>query len=63
MAENRGLAYIEPGVVEIQDIDFPKLALGTSASVTTGSFSRSSPPTSAAAISTWCAGAPPRPPA
>ena len=28
MAENRGLAYIKPGVVEIHDIDFPKLALG-----------------------------------
>ena len=28
MAENRGLAYIKPGVVEIQDIDFPKLELG-----------------------------------
>ena len=28
MAENRGLAYVEPGVVEIQDIDFPTLALG-----------------------------------
>lgn len=28
MAVNRGLAYIKPGVVEIQSIDFPKLALG-----------------------------------
>ena len=28
MAENRGLAYIKPGVVEIQDIDFPRLVLG-----------------------------------
>jgi len=28
MASNRGLAYIKPGVVEIQSIDFPKLALG-----------------------------------
>jgi glutathione-independent formaldehyde dehydrogenase len=28
MAENRGVAYIKPGVVEIQNIDFPKLALG-----------------------------------
>src|SRR3954463_10839816 len=25
MASNRGVAYIKPGVVEIQDIDFPKL--------------------------------------
>lgn len=28
MASNRGVAYIKPGVVEIQSIDFPKLALG-----------------------------------
>ena len=28
MATNRGVAYIRPGVVEIQSIDFPKLALG-----------------------------------
>lgn len=28
MADNRGVAYIKPGVVEIQNIDFPKLALG-----------------------------------
>ena len=28
MAENRGVAYIRPGVVEVQGIDFPKLALG-----------------------------------
>ena len=28
MASNRGLAYIKPGVVEIQSIDFPELALG-----------------------------------
>ena len=27
MADNRGVAYIEPGKVEIQDIDFPKLEL------------------------------------
>jgi glutathione-independent formaldehyde dehydrogenase len=29
MASNRGVAYIKPGVVEIQSIDFPKLSLGT----------------------------------
>ena len=29
MASNRGVAYVRPGVVEVQDIDFPKLALGT----------------------------------
>lgn len=28
MAGNRGVAYIKPGVVEVQSIDFPKLALG-----------------------------------
>lgn len=28
MADNRGVAYIKPGVVEVQSIDFPKLALG-----------------------------------
>ena len=29
MASNRGVAYMGPGVVEIQSIDFPKLAIGT----------------------------------
>ena len=29
MASNRGVAYIRPGKVEIQTIDFPELALGT----------------------------------
>ena len=29
MASNRGLAFIKPGVVEIQSIDFPELALGS----------------------------------
>ena len=28
MASNRGVAYIKPGVVEVQSIDFPKLAIG-----------------------------------
>ena len=28
MANNRGVAYMGPGVVEIQSIDFPKLAIG-----------------------------------
>jgi glutathione-independent formaldehyde dehydrogenase len=27
MADNRGVAYIEPGKVEVQDIDFPELVL------------------------------------
>lgn len=28
MSSNRGVVYIKPGVVEVQSIDFPKLALG-----------------------------------
>ncbi len=28
MDTNRGVAYLEPGKVEVQDIEFPKLALG-----------------------------------
>jgi len=28
MSENRGIAYIKPGVVEVQNIAFPELALG-----------------------------------
>lgn len=28
MCKNHGVAYIEPGVVEVQSIDYPKLALG-----------------------------------
>ncbi len=28
MATNRGLAYIKPGIVEVQNINFPELALG-----------------------------------
>jgi len=27
MAGNRGVAYVKPGVVEIQKIDYPKLPL------------------------------------
>lgn len=29
MSQNRGVAYIKPGVVEVQKIEFPKLAIGT----------------------------------
>lgn len=29
MAGNRGVAYIKPGVVEVQKMDYPKLALGS----------------------------------
>src|SRR5687767_12211837 len=28
MSNNKGVAYIKPGVVEVQNIDYPKLALG-----------------------------------
>jgi len=28
MANNRGVVYMKPGLVEVQDIDYPKLALG-----------------------------------
>jgi glutathione-independent formaldehyde dehydrogenase len=28
MASNRGVAYLKPGMVEVQNIDYPKLALG-----------------------------------
>jgi glutathione-independent formaldehyde dehydrogenase len=28
MADNRGVAYIRPGIVEVQNIDFPKLEIG-----------------------------------
>ena len=30
MASNRGVAYMGPGKVELQSIDFPVLALGSS---------------------------------
>jgi len=29
MSTNRGVAYIEPGVVEVQSIDFPELSIGS----------------------------------
>jgi hypothetical protein len=29
MAQNRGVAYIKPGVVEVQNIDYPKLSIGS----------------------------------
>ena len=29
MASNRGVAYIRPGEVEVQSIDYPELALGS----------------------------------
>jgi len=29
MAQNRGVAYVKPGVVELQNIDYPKLSIGS----------------------------------
>ena len=29
MAQNRGVAYVKPGVVEVQNIDYPKLSIGS----------------------------------
>lgn len=29
MAQNRGVAYIKPGVVEVQNIEYPKLSIGS----------------------------------
>jgi glutathione-independent formaldehyde dehydrogenase len=29
MAQNRGVAYIKPGVVEVQNIDYPTLSIGS----------------------------------
>jgi glutathione-independent formaldehyde dehydrogenase len=40
MASNRGVAYIEPGVVEVQTIDFPKLELADGPGVHPGNVGR-----------------------
>lgn len=58
MASNRGVAYVGPGKVAIQAIDFPKLELkDQNESASTVSFLGSSAPTSAVQISTWFAAA------
>jgi glutathione-independent formaldehyde dehydrogenase len=40
MASNRGVAYIKPGVVEVQTIDFPKLELADGPGVHPGNVGR-----------------------
>ncbi len=40
MASNRGVAYIEPGVVEVQSIDYPKLELSDGPGVHPGNVGR-----------------------
>ncbi len=62
MASNRGVVYLGPGKVEVQSIDFPKMQAPTARTSIMVSSSRSSPPTSAARTSTWCAAARPRRP-
>ena len=41
MAENRGIAYIEPGKVEVQGIDFPELELKDGPGVNPANVGRS----------------------
>ena len=62
MADNRGVAYMGAGEVEVQSIDFPKLELQDGPGVHPdnvgrktehGVIPRSSRPTSAAPTSTW----------
>jgi glutathione-independent formaldehyde dehydrogenase len=43
MAENRGVAYIEPGKVEVQDIDFPTLELKDGPGVHPANVGRKTP--------------------
>jgi glutathione-independent formaldehyde dehydrogenase len=43
MADNRGVAYIEPGKVEVQDIDFPELELKDGPGVHPGNVGRKTP--------------------
>ncbi len=59
MSSNRGLAYIETGVVEIQSIDFPELSIGERA-CQHGVILKIVTTISVAAISTWCEVAPRR---
>jgi hypothetical protein len=71
MPSNRGVAYVEPGRVEVVDIDFPELVLKDGPGVHPSNVGRHCPhgailkwcpPTSAAATSTWCVAARPRRP-
>jgi hypothetical protein len=65
MAGNKAVAYMGPGKVEVLDTDYPTLELRDGPGVNpanvgrTGRSSSARQPTSAAPISTWCAGAPP----
>jgi glutathione-independent formaldehyde dehydrogenase len=43
MADNRGVAYIEPGKVEVQDIDFPELELKDGPGVHPANVGRKTP--------------------
>nr|MBA2644198.1 alcohol dehydrogenase catalytic domain-containing protein [Solirubrobacterales bacterium] len=43
MAENRGVAYMEPGRVEVQDIDFPTFELKDGPGVNPANVGRSLP--------------------
>src|ERR671911_2142802 len=43
MADNRGVAYIEPGKVEVQNIDFPELELKDGPGVHPGNVGRKTP--------------------
>ena len=70
MADNRGVAYMGTGKVEVHDIDFPTFELKDGPGVNPDNVGRKLPhaailsacrPTSVARISTWCAAARPRP--
>ena len=43
MADNRGVAYIEPGKVEVQNIDFPELELKDGPGVHSDNVGRKTP--------------------
>jgi hypothetical protein len=69
MADNRGVAYMGPGTVEVQNIDYPTFELQDGPGVNPANVGRPlphaailkvSPPTSAAPTSTWCVAGRPR---
>ena len=70
MADNRGVAYMAPGKVEVQDIDFPTLELQDGPGVNPANVGRKTPARRdpqdrhdehlRLATSTWSAAAPPR---
>jgi hypothetical protein len=72
MAGNKAVAYVEPGKVELQTIDYPILELQDGPGVNPANVGRKTPhgvilrssrPTSVGRTSTWSAAAPPRQPA